>query len=163
MSFMEILIFIGALIIMIMGLAGVILPVLPGIPLIFGAAVLYGILTGFEEITLSLILIFAGLTVFGLLVDYLANYFSVKKMGGGRAGAIGAVIGLFIGIFFVGLIGIILLPFVFAVMFELIAGKKKGQALKAGLGSLIGLLFGGILRFSIGCAMIGIFVWIVLF
>ncbi len=159
MSFVEILIFICALIIMMVGLAGVILPVLPGIPLIFGAAVLYGILTGFEEVTLNLILVFAGLTLFGLIVDYLANYFSVKKMGGGRAGAIGAVIGLFIGIFFVGLIGIILLPFVFAVMFELIAGKSEGQALKAGLGSFLGLLFGGVLRFTIGCVMIGIFIW----
>ena len=159
MSFVEILIFICVLIIMIVGLAGVILPVLPGIPLIFGGIVLYGVLSGFEKITIDLVLIFAALTVCGLFVDYLANYFSVKKMGGGRAGAIGAVIGLFIGIFFVGLIGIILLPFVFAVMFELIAGKRKGQALKAGLGSFLGLLFGGVLRFAIGCVMIGIFVW----
>ncbi len=148
---------------MVIGLAGVILPILPGIPLIFGGILLYGILTGFEEITLDLILIFAGLTVFGLIVDYLANYLSVKKMGGGRAGAIGAVIGLFIGIFFVGLVGIILLPFVFAVVFELIAGKREGEAIKAGLGSFIGLLFGGVLRFSIGCVMIGIFIWKVLF
>jgi uncharacterized protein YqgC (DUF456 family) len=163
MSFVEILLIIGVLIIMIVGLAGVILPVLPGIPLIFGGIVLYGVLSGFEKITFDLILIFAGLTLFGLIADFLANYLSVKKMGGGRAGAIGAVIGLFIGIFFVGLVGIILLPFVFAVVFELIAGKREGQALKAGLGSFLGLLFGGVLRFAIGCIMIGIFVWSVLF
>ncbi len=163
MSFLEILIFICVLIIMVVGLAGVILPVLPGIPLIFGAIVLYVVLSGFEKITFDLLLIFAGLTVFGLIVDYLANYFSVKKMGGGRAGAIGAVIGLFIGIFFVGLVGIIILPFVFAVVFELIAGKREGPALKAGLGTFLGLLFGGLMRFIIGCVMIGIFVWKVLF
>ncbi|UCG92242.1 MAG: DUF456 domain-containing protein [candidate division WOR-3 bacterium] len=163
MTFLQILVFIVALIIMIIGLAGVILPILPGIPLIFAAAFLYGIVTGFEKITLHLILIFAGLTVFGLIVDYIANYFSVRKMGGGRAGAIGAVIGLFIGIFFVGLIGIILLPFVFAVVFELIAGKREGKALKAGIGVFFGLLFGWVLRFTIGCVMIGIFIWRVLF
>ncbi len=147
---------------MVVGLAGVILPVLPGIPLIFGGAVLYGVLTRFEDITLKLLIVFAGLTVFGLVVDYIANFLSVKKMGGGRAGAIGAVIGLIIGIF-IGLVWIIILPFVLAVVFELIAGKREGQALKAGTGAFLGLLFGGLTRFIIGCVMIGIFVWRVLF
>jgi uncharacterized protein YqgC (DUF456 family) len=162
MNVPEVVLFVVALLVMIIGLAGVILPVLPGIPLIFGAAVLYGILTRFQNIDISLIFIFAGLTIFGLIVDYLANYFSVKKMGGTRAGALGAVIGLMIGIF-VGLIWIIVLPFVFAVTFELIAGRETHQALKSGIGSFVGLLFGGLTRFIIGCVMIGIFVWKVLF
>jgi uncharacterized protein YqgC (DUF456 family) len=161
MTFLEILFFVIALIIMIIGLAGVILPILPGIPLIFGAAVLYGILTGFEEITVQLILIFAGLTMFGLVVDYLANYFSVRKMGGGRAGAVGAVIGLVVGIF-IGLVWIIVLPFVLAVTFELIAGREARQAINAGFGAFVGLIFGGLTRFVIGCVMIGIFVWAVI-
>jgi uncharacterized protein YqgC (DUF456 family) len=161
-TFLEILLFVAVLIIMIIGLAGVILPVLPGIPVIFGAAVLYGILTRFEEISLHLILIFAGLTVFGLIIDYLANYFSVRKMGGGRAGAIGAVIGLMIGIWF-GVVWIIILPFMLAVVFELVAGKQTRQALTAGFGAFVGLLFGGLTRFVVGCVMIGLFVWAVLF
>mgnify|MGYP002400204313 CR=1 FL=1 len=148
--------------VMIVGLAGVILPVLPGIPLIFASALLYAILTGFKDITLNVILIFAGMTVCGLIMDYLANYFSVRKMGGGKAGAIGAVIGLMIGLWF-GLVWIIVLPFVLAVLFELAAGKEGRQALNAGLGAFVGLLFGGLLRFTIGCVMMGIFVWKVLF
>jgi uncharacterized protein YqgC (DUF456 family) len=162
MTFLEILLFVVVLIVMIIGLAGVILPVLPGIPLIFGAAVLYGILTRFEQIDLQLILIFAGMTVIGLVIDYLANYFSVRKMGGGRAGAIGAVIGLMVGIWF-GLIWIIILPFLLAVAFELIAGKQGKQAITSGFGAFVGLLFGGLTRFIIGCVMIGIFVWAVIF
>jgi len=162
MTFLEILLFVVVLIVMIIGLAGVILPVLPGIPLIFGATVLYGILTRFEQINLQLILIFAGMTVIGLVIDYLANYFSVRKMGGGRAGAIGAVIGLMVGIWF-GLIWIIILPFLLAVAFELIAGKQGKQAITSGFGAFVGLLFGGLTRFIIGCVMIGIFVWAVIF
>jgi uncharacterized protein YqgC (DUF456 family) len=162
MSFLEILIFICMLMIMLIGLAGVFLPILPGIPLIFAGALLYGILTGFKEITPNLILIFAGLTVLGFLVDYLANYFGVKKMGGGKAGAAGAVIGLILGIFS-GLAGIIILPFLFAVLFELLAGKKETQALRAGSGAFLGLLFGGLTKFVLGCMMIGIFIWRVLF
>ena len=162
MTSYETLIFVVVLIIMLIGLAGVILPVLPGVPLIFGAAVLYGILTGFEEINVNLILIFGGMTVFSLVIDYLARYVSVKKMGGGTAGAIGAVVGMMIAIFF-GLIWIIVLPFVLAVVFEYIAGKGGRQALHAGFGTFVGLLFSVLLDFVIGCIMVGIFVWTVLF
>ncbi len=161
MSFLEVLLFVVVLIVMIIGLAGVILPVLPGVPLIFGAAALYGILTGFKDITVQLILIFAGLTILALVIDYLTNYFSVRKMGGGRAGAVGAVIGLIVGIF-IGLVWIIILPFVLAVTFELFAGREAREALAAGFGAFVGLLLGGLTRFVIGCVMIGIFVWAVL-
>lgn len=161
MSFLEIMIFISALIIMVVGLGGVILPILPGVPLIFAAAALYGILTGFEEISFNLLLIFTGLTVISLVFDYFANYFSVKKMGGGTAGAFGAVIGLLVGIF-VHWSAIIIFPFLFAVVFELIAGRRGGKALRAGTGAFVGLLFGGLFRFIIGCVMIGIFIWKVL-
>lgn len=158
----EIILFVAALAVMIIGLAGVILPVLPGIPLIFAAAALYGIVTGFSGIGLYMILILAGLTVFGLVIDYLANYFSVRKMGGGRAGAVGAVLGLLVGVW-LGLAWIVILPFVLAVALELLAGKEARSALTAGLGAMVGLLFGGLFRFVIGCVMIGLFVWAVLF
>ena len=162
MSVLAVLLFVIALAVMFVGLAGVILPVLPGVPLIFGAAVLYGILTGFEDIDLTVILILAGFTVAALVVDYLANFISVRKMGGSVVGAIGAVVGLMIGIF-IGVVWIIVLPFVLAVTFELIAGRESRQALKSGMGSFVGLLFGGLTRFIIGCVMIGIFLWKVLF
>lgn len=162
MNFSEVLLFIGALLVMLIGLAGVFLPIIPGVPLIFGGTLLYGVLTGFKEITVNLILVFAGLTAFSFIIDYLANYLGVKKMGGGRAGAIGAIFGLIIGIF-VGVIGIVIFPFLFAVLFELLAGKKKIQALRAGTGAFLGLLFGGLAKFILGCIMIGIFIWRVIF
>ena len=162
MTVLEILLFVLALLVMIIGLAGVILPILPGIPLIAGAGLLYAIITGFEKITLEIILVFAACTAIGLIIDYVANYFSVRKMGGGRAGAIGAVLGAFIGIF-IHWLAIIILPFVLAVLFELIAGKQYAQAVRSGFGSFVGIVLGGLTRFTIGCIMIGIFVWAVLF
>ena len=162
MNVSDVLLFIGVLLIMLIGLAGVFLPVLPGIPLIFGGTLLYGALTGFEEISVNLVLAFAGLTLLSLVIDYLANYFGVKKMGGGKAGAFGAVLGLIVGIF-VGLWGIVIFPFLFAVFFEILAGKKDAQALKAGTGAFLGLLFGGLTKFILGCIMIGIFIWRVVF
>ena len=162
MTFLETLLFVGILIVMLVGLAGVILPVLPGIPLIAGAGLLYAIVTGFEEIDIGIILIFAACTVIGLVIDHIMNYFSVRKMGGGRAGAVGAVIGAFIGIF-IHWLAIIILPFVLAVLFELIAGKQYKHAVRSGFGSFVGIVLGGLTRFTIGCVMIGIFVWAVLF
>lgn len=162
MNLLGVLLFVIALVIMLVGLAGVIIPVLPGVPLIFAAAVLYGILTGFEDIGLHVILILGGLTAVALVIDYMANFLSVRKMGGSIAGAIGAVLGLLVGVFF-GLVWIIVLPFVFAVALELIAGREANQALKSGVGSLVGLVFGGLTRFVIGCVMMGIFVWKALF
>jgi len=157
MSFLEILLFIGTLIIMTVGLAGVILPVLPGIPLIFAGALLYGIVTHFKEISVNLVIIFGSLAVISLIADYAANYFCVKKMGGGKAGAIGAVIGMLIGIS-AGLTGIIIGSFLGAVAGELIAGKKEREALRAGTGAFLGFLLGGLAKFVLGCVMIGIFV-----
>ena len=71
------------------------------------------------------------------------------------------MIGLIVGIF-LGLVWIIILPFVLAVVFELIAGREGRKALTAGFGAFVGLLFGGLTRFIIGCVMTGGFVWTVL-
>jgi len=162
MNVLQIVAFVFALLICLVGLAGVILPVLPGVPIIFVGILFFSTVTGFKIITWQFLLIFGGLTAFSLVVDYLANYLGVKKMGGRTAGAIGAVTGLVIGIF-IHWAAIIILPFVFAVAIELIAGTRGRKALKAGTGAWIGLIFGGLLRFITGCVMIGLFVWQVLF
>ncbi|MBN2620530.1 DUF456 family protein, partial [candidate division WOR-3 bacterium] len=70
--------------------------------------------------------------------------------------------GLLIGIF-IHWLAIVILPFLLAVFFEIIAGRKAGRALKAGTGAWIGLLVGGVFRFAIGCVMIGLFIWKVVF
>jgi uncharacterized protein YqgC (DUF456 family) len=162
MSPLEIVVFILVLIIFIVGLAGIILPILPGIPLIFAGIVLFAVVNGFRMISWEWVIVCGVLTVIGLGVDYAANYLGVKKMGGSRAGAIGAVLGLIIGIF-VHPIAIIIFPFVLAVSFELLMGRTTRQAVKAGTGAWIGLLFGGLMRFVIGCTMIGIFFWCIVF
>ena len=165
MVWYEILFFILALIIMLVGVIGIILPILPGLPLIFGATLLFTIVTGFQYIGTKTIIIFAVLTILGTAIDYIVTSLGVKKMGGSTASMIGAFIGMIAGLMIlgVGIFGFIIGAFIGAVVVELLVGKEARNALKAGFGSFIGFLAGGVLRLVIGIAMVGIFLYQVLF
>ena len=165
MTWFEIVIFILALLVMLVGLAGIILPVVPGVPIIFIAALLYALLTDFATISSQTIIIFAVLTVLSLLLDWLATAVGVKKMGGSYIGMIGAFVGMIAGLLLpgVGIIGFVIGAFVGAFLFELLISKKAQVALRAGFGSFIGFIAGGLLKFVIGASMIGVFVREVLF
>lgn len=164
MTWTEILLFVATLLVMLIGLAGVILPVLPGIPVIFAAALIYAILTDFAAIGTQTLLIFAALTVFALILDWVAGVIGVRRMGGSRAGMIGAFVGMIIGLLLpgVGIIGFIAGAFLGAYLLELFVNEDSRKALRAGFGSFLGFLVSGVLRFVIGSVMIGIFVWQVL-
>ena len=165
MTWPLIVIFILAVLVMLVGMLGIIIPVLPGVPLIFAAALIYAIITGFTQITGNIILIFAILTIASLVFDYLATVLGVKRMGGSVWGMIGAFVGMIIGLMIpgVGIIGFIIGAFVGAFLLELLVGKTSRQALRAGFGSFIGFIVGGVFRFIIGAVMIGIFIYRVIF
>jgi uncharacterized protein YqgC (DUF456 family) len=157
------LLFIGTLLIMLVGLAGVILPVIPGIPLIWVSAFVYGLVTGFEEINWSILGILAILTGFTIVLDYVANLYGAKRMGASRWGIIGALFGMLVGLFTAGLIGLLIGSFAGAVLGEILVGKTGSHALKAGIGTFLGFLGGTLIKFIVGSIMIGIFIWKVLF
>lgn len=148
---------------MLIGLAGTILPMLPGLPIMWLGAFIYALLTGFEKIGWTFLGIFALLTAIITLLDYVANLYGAKKMGATRWGLWGAFLGMLVGLFAGGLIGILLGSFIGAILGELLGGGKGSQALKAGTGTFLGFLGGTFLKFVVGCAMIGIFLWQVLF
>lgn len=141
------------------GLAGIALPFLPGIPLIWLATIIYAIFTNFQEVTYSVLAVFTFLMIFSLLVDYLANLYGAKKFGAGKWGMALAVVGMMIGLITAGLIGLIIGPMLGAIIGELLSGKSHKQALKAGLGTIFGFLGGILIKFVIGLIMIGIFIW----
>jgi uncharacterized protein YqgC (DUF456 family) len=163
MDVWTILLFIGTLLIMLVGLAGVILPVIPGVPIIWLGVFLYGLFTGFAEINWNILGIFAVLTGFTIILDYVANLYGAKRMGATRWGILGALFGMLVGLFTAGLIGLLVGSFVGAVLGELLAGKTGGRALRAGIGTFLGFLGGTLIKFIVGCIMIGIFLWKVLF
>ncbi len=159
MDVYHIIILIISLLIMFGGLAGILLPILPSIPLIWAGVLIYAVCDGFESISWSLVLIFGVLTILSVILDYFGGVIGAKKYGATRWGLIGSVIGGIAGFFMGGIIGLIFGPFFGAVLFELIFGKDFRSALKSGLGTLVGFLGGAIAKLVIGVIIIGIFIW----
>ncbi len=122
------------------GLAGCILPAVPGPPLSYIALLLLQA-TRFAGFSVKFLLITATVTIIVTVADYFLPVWGTKKWGGSRAGAIGSVLGLLVGLFFSPL-GIIVGPFAGAVVGELIAGRDSNAALRSGFGSFVGFLLG---------------------
>ena len=145
--FLDIFLVILGLCFLIVGLIGCILPVIPGPPLSYVALVLLQI-TRFADFSGKFLLIAALITVIVTVVDYLLPIWGTKKIGGSRAGTIGAVLGLIVGLFFVP-VGIFLGPFVGAFLGETIVGRDTKTALRSGLGSLMGFLMGAVMKLTV--------------
>ena len=125
----------------IIGLLGCILPVIPGPPLSFvGLLMLH--FTDFGEFSTNFLLLMAFIAIFVTILDYIVPIWGTKRFGGSKAGVWGSTIGLILGIFFFPPIGSILGPLVGAIIGESINGAEFKDSLRAGLGSLLGFLLG---------------------
>lgn len=134
------------------GIAGCILPVIPGPPLSWAGLLLLH-WTRFAQFSATFLLVMACLAIAVTVLDYIIPVWGTKKFGGSKAGMWGATIGIFAGIFFFPPVGIIVGPFIGAVLGEIIAGKESGPALKAGLGSFIGFLLSTGMKLGVSLTM----------
>lgn len=144
---------------MLGGLAGTILPALPGVPLIWLGMLLYGLLTGFEQITATFLILQALLTASVMGIDYLATAIGSKYFGGSKAAIWGAIAGSILGLIFLSLPGLLIGPFIGAAAAEMLFTRKPRQALRAGLGATIGTLGGIPIKLAIEVAMI---IWFII-
>jgi len=144
------------LLVMLGGLIGSLLPVLPGTPLILIAAIGHRLYFGDASVSNLVLGVLVALTVVSLVFDFLASLLGAKKFGATWRGMLGAVIGGVIGLFF-SLPGIILGPFLGAMLFEMLGDKEFKKAAHAGFGAAVGLLLGIVGKFSIGVVMMILF------
>lgn len=142
---MEYFLIITGAILIILGIAGCVLPVLPGPPISYVGLLLLHF-TDKYQFTNEFLLIWALVTIAVTLLDYYIPIWGAKKFGASKPGIWGSVIGMILGLLFFPPWGIILGPFAGAVVGELIVGKKSGEALKAGFGSFVGFLGGTLLK-----------------
>ncbi len=139
----------------IAGMAGSVIPLLPGPPLSFvGMLVLQ--LRESPAFTVKFLLFWLAIVVIIQVLDYVVPLYSAKKFGGSRYGIWGCAIGLLAGMWF-GPLGIIAGPFAGAFVGELLASNQSNQALKSAVGAFIGFVFGMLLKL-VTCAVMGWYV-----
>ncbi|ODS31221.1 MAG: hypothetical protein SCARUB_03668 [Candidatus Scalindua rubra] len=159
MDIYHLIIFIISLLIMLGGLSGIILPIIPSTPLVWLGVLIYAICDGFESISWLLLLIFAILTVVSLVLDYFGGIIGAKKFGATKWGVVGSIFGGIAGFFMGGIVGLIVGPFFGAILLEITFGKDFASAFKSGVGTLVGFIGGVISKLVISVIMIGVFIW----
>ena len=145
-----------AAVIVILGVLGTVLPVLPGVLLVFGGLFLAAWAQDFARVGLVGLCIIGAMAALAFAADFIASLLGAKRVGASPKALIGAAIGGFVGVFF-GLPGILLGPFIGAVAGELIARGGWAQATKVGVGTWLGLLFAAVAKLVLAFLMIGVF------
>jgi len=140
--FWDILAIIVAVILFLLGILGTIVPLLPGAPMIWTGMLIYGLIAGFEGLPFSFFLMQGILALAVMGVDYLMTFLGTHFFGGSRAAFWGAALGLFLGLIFFNVPGLLIGTFVGAIAGELMIKNDFQQAAYSGIGALVGFLGG---------------------
>jgi uncharacterized protein YqgC (DUF456 family) len=143
---------------MLAGLLGSFLPVLPGTPLIVLGALVYAFFTDFGTVGLQELLILGGISILTYVLDYTAGAFGAKKFGGSWWGAVGALVGAVAGFFF-GPLGLVLGPIVGAWIGELARSRHLDTSVRSAFGTIVGMLLGTVAKLSLALVMVSLFLW----
>lgn len=147
---MEIFLLVIAFLFMLIGIIGCIVPGLPGTPISY-IGLWIAQATDTVDFSWQFMLIWGIVVIVITLLDYVVPAWGTKRYGGSKWGVWGSTIGVFVGLFF-GAAGVILGPLVGAILGELVSGKQLNDALKAGWGSFIGILFSTVIKL-IACGL----------
>jgi uncharacterized protein len=148
----------GLVVIMVaVGLIGTILPAIPGVPLIYGGLFLAAYIGDFQKIGWITLTILGVMALLALAIDFLASLLGAKRAGASKLALVGAAIGSILGIFS-GLWGLLIFPFIGAVIGEWIVRQRLAEAGKVGVATWLGMMVGVLAKLAIALAMIGIFI-----
>ena len=153
---LQTLYFILSALLILAGLAGAVLPALPGVPLVFAGMWLAAWADEFRHVGWWTLLILGVLSALALLIDFLASVLGARRVGASGRALWGASIGMLIGLFF-GLPGLLLGPFLGAIAGELSSGSHVRKATAVGVGTWLGLLFGTLAKLALCFTMLGVF------
>jgi hypothetical protein len=148
------------------GLAGTVLPVLPGTLLVLGGLFVGAWIDGFRQVGAWPMAAVALLAVLAWATDYVAALLGARQVGASRWALIGAALGTVVGLF-MGLVGVLFMPFVGAVLGEWYALRAEpavagaaatGRALKVGTATWVGMMIGTAVKIALAFVMIGVFI-----
>jgi uncharacterized protein YqgC (DUF456 family) len=152
----EVLWWILALLLVVVGIAGSVLPALPGVTLVFLGLLLAAWIGDFQQVGPFPLVVLGLLTLLSFVIDLAATALGAKRVGATKLAVVGAALGTLAGVF-LGLPGLILGPFVGAVVGELMSHGQVQQATRAGIATWIGLLFGTLAKLALVFTMLGLF------
>ena len=141
----------------VLGVAGTVLPALPGTALVLAGIVLGAWIDDFARVGWGVL---GGITLLAALawvLDYVAGLLGAKKAGASRQAIVGAALGTVAGLF-MGLVGVFFMPLVGAAIGEWLARRDHGQALKVGVATWLGIIVGMVSKVVIAFVMIGVFI-----
>ncbi len=153
---LQTILYVLAALMMLVGTAGVVLPVLPGLPLTFAGMLLAAWVGGFQQVGWITLTVLGVLTALSVVVDLLSTALGAQRVGASRLAILGSIIGTLAGLLFLP-IGILVGPFAGALIGEMLHGRELGQATKVGLATWMGLMLGVVLKVGLAFAMLAVF------
>ena len=145
-----------AAVLVVAGLLGLVLPVLPGTPLLFAGLLIAAWAEDFAYVGAGTLAAIAVLAILTYPIDFAATALGARRFGASKRAAVGAAVGALVGLFF-GIPGILLGPFIGAVIGELTAQRGLGEAGRAGVGAMVGLVLGAAGKMALAFSMLGLF------
>ena len=148
-----------ALLLVAAGIAGLVLPALPGAPLLFAGLVCAAWAEDFAYVGAGWLAVLGVLAALTYPIDLAAGAVGARRFGASGRAVLGAALGALVGLFF-GLPGILLGPFVGAALAELWERRDLRQAGRSGLGATLGLALGVATKLALAFAMLGLFAFV---
>lgn len=152
----EITFYVLAGVLIVGGLAGSVLPALPGIPMVFGGIWLAAAVDDYQHLGLWWLLIIGAIGTAGVVIDFIASTLGARRVGASKRALWGAGLGTLVGMFF-GIPGLLFGPFVGALVGELSSGTSVLRSAHVGVGTWIGLLLGTLVKLVLSFVMVGLF------
>lgn len=151
------LLWIAAIALIVLGLAGTVLPALPGTAFVLGGIVLAAWIDDFTRVGVGTLAVVAALAVAAWVLDYAAGLLGARRAGASRQALVGAALGTVAGLL-MGVVGVLFMPLVGAAIGEYLARRDERNALRVGIATWLGILAGLLAKVALAFAMIGVFV-----
>jgi uncharacterized protein len=152
----NVILWLLAALLVVVGLAGTVLPALPGVPLVFGGLIVAAWADDFRHVGAGALIFLGALTLVSFVIDFAAASLGAKRVGASKWAIVGAALGTLFGLL-LGIPGLILGPFAGAVAGEMLSHGEWRRATQAGVATWVGLLFGTLAKLALVFTMLGIF------
>jgi len=151
------LLWVLVVLLIVVGLAGTVLPALPGTAFVLGGIVLAAWIDDFTRVGVGTLAVVAVLAVAAWVLDYAAGLLGARRAGASRQALVGAALGTVAGLL-MGVVGVLFMPLVGAAIGEYLARRDERNALRVGIATWLGILAGLLAKVALAFAMIGVFV-----